>query len=373
MKLIRLFLSIVALLAVLIIVTIAALAVFVDPNRLNPVLADALKKQTGYEVTVAGPCSWSFYPNLGVTVAHIGFATSTLRAPFLDLHRVTFVTPLAGLLHGRLDYSHLYIANVRLFNLALQRVQIGMQWHHQQLLLRPLRAVLYGGVLQGEAAGRLEAVTQWVVQLQATQVALKPLLQDVNGVQSKLIVSGLGDMTVQMMMQGNTREQLLESSRGKATFRVTQGAVEGFDANALINNAQALLHKQPEGLVMPTQATLFNQLIASFMIDHGVAATRDLALTAPAFTIQGTGVVNLNNDTLDFGFHIFPQIDAAQGLSIPVKMTGEMTNPNISLDISELNLEAAKTQVNKTLNKVRDQINDRLPSNVTNALPFLKQ
>src|SRR3990167_2577000 len=149
MKLIRIVASSAVLLVALCILAVFLFALFMDPNRLKPMIAETLQQETGYDVVVDGPCSWSFYPYPGITVAHIAFSAPANTTPFVDLHKVTFVTQLTALLHGRLGYSHFYVNDGRLFDISVEHAYIGMHWQNKQLLLKPITAKLYGGTLQG--------------------------------------------------------------------------------------------------------------------------------------------------------------------------------------------------------------------------------
>lgn len=61
----KLLLSLVALCAV-ILLGIAALVFWVDPNQFKPLIVEQTKKHTGLELTIDGEIRWSFFPRLGL-------------------------------------------------------------------------------------------------------------------------------------------------------------------------------------------------------------------------------------------------------------------------------------------------------------------
>src|SRR3990167_6090354 len=219
MKGLKIFLYTTLLFIVLAAVAIIALGFFVNPDRLKQIIAATLKQETGYEVTVDGPCSWSFYPALGVKISHIAFALPSEKTAFVDLHGVTFETPFRALLHGKLGTSHFYVSHAHLFDLLISNIRVGLTWKNQQLSLTPITASFYDGQLQGAVIGKDIATSPtWQVHLEAHHVALQPLLEAVNG--GKVSVTGAGDVTLAVTARGKTRDQVVNSLDGTATFEV---------------------------------------------------------------------------------------------------------------------------------------------------------
>ncbi|CAM2791716.1 AsmA family protein [Vibrio rarus] len=61
---------------VLIVLTVVALLVFVDPNQFKPLLVEQTKKQTHLDLTIEGDISWQFFPSIGFSLGK-----STLSNP----------------------------------------------------------------------------------------------------------------------------------------------------------------------------------------------------------------------------------------------------------------------------------------------------
>ncbi len=58
-------LLILAIPIVLIVVAIAALVMFVNPNQFKPMITEQVQAQTGLELEISGDISWQFFPSLG--------------------------------------------------------------------------------------------------------------------------------------------------------------------------------------------------------------------------------------------------------------------------------------------------------------------
>ncbi|MHB0776065.1 AsmA family protein [Halomonas sp. WWR20] len=66
--LVRALLAAVGVLALIVVGAVVYITTFFDPNDLKPRLIEAVRDQTGLELRLEGPLSWSFYPRIGVGV-----------------------------------------------------------------------------------------------------------------------------------------------------------------------------------------------------------------------------------------------------------------------------------------------------------------
>ena len=64
----RTLLAAVGVLGILVVVAVVYITTFFDPNDLKPRLIEAVRNQSGLELRLDGPLSWSFYPRIGVSV-----------------------------------------------------------------------------------------------------------------------------------------------------------------------------------------------------------------------------------------------------------------------------------------------------------------
>ena len=362
MKYLRMACSVVLLAIVVAALAIAALIYFVDPNKLKPMIVAEVDKQTGYQLTIDGALSWSFYPRVGVNVEHMTLQSPPQTTPFLDLHDVTMTTELSQLIRGNEKLQgDLRIADIKLMNLHLTNAAVNLHWQDSILTLQSLKASLYDGTLVGEAHGQeLSLLPKWDWRVALTRVQLKPLLDDVNGADSKVKLSGTTDVTLKAAAQGKSKEEIFKSLNGTSEFSLHQGAIEGIDLNYLVQTADALLNKQPLTAAQNSNQTSFDSLTGTAIIKDGVFDTNDLLLTSSAFKVTAQGDVNLNYQTINLALHIVPEQVKTQW-EIPVSVIGALHHPDVRLDMGEIKKVIAKQEVEKVKAKVRDQIKEKIP------------
>jgi len=242
-------------------------------------------------------------------------------------------------------------------HLQAKNAHIGVHWRGEVLTLQPFTALLYQGEMQGILHGKqLSAEPNWDWDVHFNQIEVKPLLQDMNGQESKLTVSGLGEIALRASTSGINRKQLLSNLNGTSTFSVRNGTVTGLDLNYFIQTADAFLNSKPtEGLTNTSQTT-FESLTGSAVIKNGIANTNDLFLSAPGFGAQATGVVDLANASLDCQLQVMPVSTGKIKWAVPLVITGDLNSPTIQLDKLKLETIVAKEQLDKVKQKVQDEV-----------------
>jgi uncharacterized protein involved in outer membrane biogenesis len=373
MKLIRIILSVAALFILVCVIAVSALIIFINPNKLKPVIAAELKKQTGYEATIEGDFSWSFYPRIGVKVERVALFVPNQSIPFVDLHDVTFVTELAQLLQGNQKLrGDIYISEMKLLNMQAKNAHVGLRWQDQALNLNPITATLYAGKLEGDARGsELSAIPHWAWDVKVSNVQLDPLLQDVNGKESKLKMSGIGQVELHAYTQGKTRDEILNNLNGTGGFDLEGGVVDGVDLNYLVQSADAIINKKPLVMQDNISQTAFDRLHGTTVIKNGVIATSDLMLVSPSFMTSGAGSINLILQAINLQLRITPQKQANTQWVIPVMVVGDLHKPDVRLDITELNIMIAKEKLDSVKTKMHDAIKAHLPGKASKFLQGL--
>lgn len=358
MKAIRIIVSVVFLLVFVGAIGIGSLLFFIDPNKLKPVIAEQVQKNTGYGLLIEGQLSWSFYPRVGIKVEHIALYSPKQNRPFIDLHNVIFVTELKELLHGKQALrGDIYIASIKLASALATEAHVGLNWKDNILTLAPMTANFYTGTVSGAAHGRdLAALPHWDWDIQFKQVQIKPLLQDINGVDSKLKIAGLGNLTFQAQSQGKSQEQILNNLNGAFVYNITNGIVEGMDLNYFVQSAEAIINKQPLSTPTNLNETQFDSLVGAATIRNGMAEINTLTLTSPAFITRAHGSVNLPYQAVNLQLQITSQQEAKTQWAIPVMLTGSMARPDVRLDLTELNIMVAKKDLEKMKSKVHDEV-----------------
>lgn len=362
MKLLKISFYIVGLLIFIFVFTVAGLLYFIDPNKLKPVIAEEIKKQTGYELVIDGKLSWSLFPRLSIKIDSMSLQAPTEALPFLELHGAKLATELSALFRGNEKLiGHISIDRLRFMNMHATKGEANLSWKDNVLTIDAIYAALYKGSLSGSVHGRdLMSLPEWDWNAQLKQVEMHSLLQDINGPNSKVKVSGTAQVNMQARTRGKAKKEILQNLNGQTTFSIMNGTVDGVDFNYLVQSADALLSKKVVPVPQSNQTT-FQQMTGTAVIKNGVAETDNLSLISSAFLMNGKGYVNLNNQTLKLLIEIQPQKNLQNKWQVPVLVSGEIKNPDVRLDMPEVEKALAKQEIEKVKEKASEIIQKNVP------------
>lgn len=146
---------------------------------------------------------------------------------------------------------------------------------------------------------------------------------------------------------GDDAAEIERSLTGSARFRLTGGVVRGGSLATDIFTSVEKLMGAVANMGQGSAKTEIQNAQASFAINQGVAATKDLVVQSNPHKITGTGSIDIPKQTMDF------RLDALiAGLgSIPVGVSGPMDDPKVNVDPSAL-AKAAVRGVTSTVGNV---------------------
>jgi uncharacterized protein involved in outer membrane biogenesis len=373
-KAMRILLWVVLLFLIVVALALAALFMFADPNKLKPVIASEVLQRTGYRLVIEGNLSWSIYPQIGVKADHITLTSPGKQQPFMDLRRVNIAVQPMQLLRGINQVKgEVHITDVTLLNVHASSALVGLHWQDNTLILRPIQATMYGGSLSGTARGKdFSKTPAWNWEVTLTHVDIDPLLRDANGNNSKLKLSGTGQVKIVAATLGNSTNEMLSNLNGSTEFSLTKGIVEGVDLNYFLKTADAIYNKQP--IEIPQQSvkqTAFDSFTGTMMITNGLAQTNNLLLTSSAFKVRGQGNYNLPHQSLDLSLNVASQEELTSQWSIPLLVTGDLAKPDVRLDMREINKVVAENELARIKAKVKEKIKDKIPGKAGEYLQTL--
>ena len=198
----------------------------------------------------------------------------------------------------------------------------------------------YGGTIAAEmTADGSRDVASLDLNTAIAGAAAAPLLHDAVAFDR---IEGTLDATVAVSGSGKTTKSLARSLGGKAAAKFSDGAFRGIDIAEVYNNLAGLLaggFKQDQ-----TKKTTFTELGASFAIENGVAQTTDISLLGPLVRMDGSGKIDLAEQTLDM--HLNPRVIASlagqggdvavKGIGVPIVVQGPLSAPRAYPDLSAL-------------------------------------
>jgi AsmA protein len=176
----------------------------------------------------------------------------------------------------------------------------------------------------------------------AQNVALGALLRDLA---QKDVLDGRGNVSLDVQTAGGTELALKKALAGSARVEMKDGAIKGVNlADSARNVKSALGAKQTKP--DPSQKTDFSEMSASFKIANGVAHNDDLKAQSPFLRLGGAGDMDIGNNTIAYLAKATLAATAkgqggrdvgnVAGITIPVKLSGALDNPEWHVDYSAL-------------------------------------
>jgi AsmA protein len=236
-----------------------------------------------------------------------------------------------------------------------------------RLELEPLAADLYQGQARGSAvvdARRTPATLRVRQSLQGLQ--LQPFATDLADFEK---LTGVARLEADLATTAATTGALLSGLGGNVGFQLSDGRFRGVNLWFEIQRAYALAKGRP----VPEKTspdTEFRELSGTAVIRDGVLVNEDLVGGLPFLALAGRGEVDLAAGTLDYRLTatvIREAVDETTGerselagRRIPLRLSGELASPKVSVDVAELlkdeAVEELKERALDPLRKLRDRL-----------------
>ena len=194
-----------------------------------------------------------------------------------------------------------------------------------------------GGQLTGSAEARPGDPPNYVVAVHGEGIGVANLLRTLGRPPR---FDGTAALGLDLTAKGNNQLQLVQSSNGKGSLVVRDGAIIGVNIAGILRQVMTLGLSSAAG---EQQRTDFAEAGGSFTIANGILHNDDLALRAPILRLDGVGTVDLIQRTLDY--RITPQLAATlegQGAGgepklragLPFIVQGPLLAPSIRFDLN---------------------------------------
>jgi AsmA protein len=266
---------------------------------------------------------------------------------------------LAGL-KGKAVTGKLAIGALTARHAKLENVKAELKLDGGKLEVAPHSANLYGGTLAGTLSADANG-NKIHVKETAQNVAIGALLRDVA---QKDVLDGRGNVTLDVQTTGGSVTALKKALAGSARIEMKDGAIKGINlADSARNLKSAMGVKQTKA--DPSQKTDFSEMSASFKIANGVAHNDDLKAASPFLRLGGAGNVDIGNNTIDYLAKATlaatskgqggRDVGNVAGITIPVKLTGALDNPNWNVDYSAL-VAGAGGSIGKAAGGITDTV-----------------
>lgn len=239
--------------------------------------------------------------------------------------------------------ARLQIAALKANRLDAANVQAGIDLKGGVLRVSITDGQLAGGAVRGLASIDARQASLTVgANLSGDQVALKPIL-DAAGMD---LLDGRGRVIVAVSAQGSSERELVSTLTGRAEVKVADGALVGWDADAIVAGlAQGRL---PQAHRQPNARTPFKELSGTFQIAQGVARSKDLKLDSPSLAASGTGTINIVDRNVDL--LLKPRV-AAGGIEVPIRVAGSWDDPKV---VADVNAALKSPQAQEAVKQLKD-------------------
>lgn len=239
----------------------------------------------------------------------------------------------------------------------------------------PLTADFYKGTIQSQGNVNIKSTAMpAAIKFQLANVQAESLFKALATNQQKITATGTANANLDITMSLKAASPV-NSLNGKGNFAFNNGAVQGVDITYLLDSAYALAKRQsfPSN---NSNKTDFGTLTGTILIKNGIVTNDDLKITSPRFDTNGKGKIDLVSKRIDYSLQsLMKKTDANQkngwqnlyGLPIPIRITGNLSDPNIQLDTSVLAKAVVKQQITNAAQKVeaklQEKIKGKLPGN----------
>lgn len=217
----------------------------------------------------------------------------------------------------------------------LAAVRGRLQVQERSLAVSDLTAGAYGGRLA--FSGRIEQADRphVTVGLELVGADLGAALSDL-GVRD---TAAHGDLAAELAADGRSAADLAATLAGSVTLANGTGVVTGIDLSTMSERLKQRPARPTDVIQLARAAsggrTPFSALHGHFHIDHGLARTDDLQLTAATATARVSGSIDLPRQTLD----VVSEFQLTDPPGVPpliVKLDGPLVEPRRVFDISRL-------------------------------------
>ncbi len=238
------------------------------------------------------------------------------------------------------------------------------------------RGKLYGGDFEGgielDARGGVQQLT---LNGTAVGIQLEPFLVALRG-ESNL--SGTGSFDVSLSGVGAGLGDVLETTAGRVTFSLRDGAIRGFNFGHAMCDFFNSLRGVPRPAPTDVDFTAFQSLRGSATVTEGIARTNDLEATTSFLEVTGRGQLDLATRDINYdltgkltqgiGIARCETLDRLIGDPIPVKLTGDVNAPELRFDFTEALELLAREAARKRLEAARSELEDELENRLLEGL-----
>ena len=209
-------------------------------------------------------------------------------------------------------------------NLPLRQVSIGVDLDHGLLTLNPIDLYFPQGRLSGDARiNARSAVQSDAVDLRVTGIQMANFLSKAK-TPGPPPIEGTLDARAKLTATGNSIHTAAANSNGEVTVVIPKGVIRQAFAELLGIDATKGLFLL---LSKNTHETNIRCAVADFRVQNGQLQARELLIDTDVVQVNGTGDINLNDETINLQFQGKPKQFRLIRINAPITVGGHLANP----------------------------------------------
>ncbi len=201
------------------------------------------------------------------------------------------------------------------------------------------------GSLSGTAGLKANGKTAALsTDLQVNQLILGTSLQHF-GI-TNIIEQGSVKLNLKLNARGNSMSALAANANGLVGVKMKTARL----GNANVKQLDNELVKNLISLASNNQATTVNCLVSRWLIKNGIATTDLTVIDTTHMAMQGSGSINLGQETLDIIIAPRPKNLGQLNVSAPIAINGSLRKPKISSNLDQVANDLIKDLVRGEFN-----------------------
>ena len=242
--------------------------------------------------------------------------------------------------------------------LELNNIDVKVVSSNGNVTITP-KASLYDGTTDGQIAFTESGSTSTLkIKNEVDLVVLGDMLKAADVTEQ---LSGIGSLLVDVVV---TEKNGVQSNEGTIKLLAKDGALKGVDLQKMVKDGYSKFQSLTgstssvaDELLSSSEddETKFAELVGTFHLKDFKITNDDFSMKAPLFRVAGAGDILVDAQTLDYkvDFSIVESLqgqggeafDKLKGLTIPIRLKGDLTAPSYSLDWTQLYKGLAKQKV----------------------------
>jgi AsmA protein len=211
---------------------------------------------------------------------------------------------------------------------------------------------IYGGGVTGQFVVNGRKGLSVGGDLRFAGIALQPMLSGLAGYDR---LTGTGDVGLKFLAVGNSQATLMQGLSGSGTLSLTKGELGGVDVPNMLRTLDT-------SYVGADAKTVYDAATGSFGIEGGVLRNDDLVLAAPGLTATGKGTIGIGARNLDYRLRPTAVVKggSADGVSVPLLITGPWESPKFRLDLEAVAQEKLEAEAAELKAKAEAKLAEKL-------------